>query len=115
MDRTVPSLIETNPQFFILEKASFRGLPFADIFEINTIWRFQADKKRFRSGAVKDTDMDDPRTDVSIFIHFDFKKSCWVKELIKTGTKSELKEVLLQWRDYATDTLSRFTSPQQFR
>lgn len=108
-------------KYFVLEKASFRGLPFADIFEINTIWRFQKsssqmknnkDPYRCSSYPVKcDDDDREAQTDVDIFIHFDFKKSCWVKELIKSGTKSELKDVLRMWCDYATDTLNRLTPP----
>ncbi len=105
------------PNYFVLEKASFQGLPFADVFEINTLWRLRniptssVDDKIFRTYNCNCESTE--YTEVSIFVDFHFKRSCWIKDIIKSSTKSELREVLSLWCNYATEILQTSTSSGQ--
>ena len=79
----------------IKEVNSFRGIPYADYFNVNTEWKVVA-KTRTKEGERSESQQEsksDPENEsvhVTILLDFTFHKSTWLRGTIESNTKAEL-------------------------
>ncbi len=83
----------------VKEVNSFRGIPYADYFNVNTEWIVTSAPQ-----PIAPTNNEKPISPfiyVSIYLDFTFHKSTWLQGTIESNTKAELIEVFELWRDTA--------------
>ena len=78
----------------IKETNSFRGIPYADYFTVNTEW------------VIVSNSIDGSECAVKIFLDFNFMKSTWLQGTIESNTRSELLSVYELWCSSAEEELS---------
>lgn len=78
----------------IKETNSFRGIPYADYFTVNTEW------------VIVSNSIDGSECVVKIFLDFNFMKSTWLQGTIESNTRSELLSVYELWYSSAEEDLS---------
>jgi hypothetical protein len=69
----------------VKEVNSFRGIPYADYFNVLTEWQI-VENKNDPKGSI-----------VHIYLDFKFHKSTWLQGTIESNTKAELLEVFDLW------------------
>lgn len=77
----------------IKETNSFRGIPYADYFTVNTEWVVVSSSKETRECTVK------------ILLDFEFMKSTWLQGTIESNTRAELLTVYELWYGTAEEHL----------
>jgi VAD1 Analog of StAR-related lipid transfer domain len=77
----------------IKETNSFRGIPYADYFTVNTEWIAVSSSKETRECTVK------------ILLDFEFMKSTWLQGTIESNTRAELLTVYELWYGTAEEYL----------
>lgn len=82
----------------IKEKTVFKGIPFAEYFNVNSKWVFDKNSK-------KDTNNDNENCHVSIYSKVLFTKKLWVQGMIESNTKSELLDGYKLWDQSVQQTL----------
>eukprot|EP01040_Poterioochromonas_malhamensis_P004114 gene4114-4404_t len=75
--------LENIVAFHVREVNTFRGIPYADYFNVISEWKV--------------TDNNDKGCTIQIFLDFKFHKSTWLQGTIESNTKAELLEVFEQW------------------
>ena len=83
----------------IKETNSFRGIPYADYFTVNTEWIVVSSSKETRECTVK------------ILLDFDFMKSTWLQGTIESNTRAELLTVYELWYGTAEEHILRENVP----
>lgn len=78
----------------IKETNTFRGIPYADYFTVNTEW------------VIISNSIDGSECSVKIFLDFNFMKSTWLQGTIESNTRSELLSVYELWFSSAEEELS---------
>lgn len=78
----------------IKETNTFRGIPYADYFSVNTEW------------VIISNSIDGSECSVKIFLDFNFMKSTWLQGTIESNTRSELLSVYELWFSSAEEELS---------
>ncbi|KAJ1430071.1 hypothetical protein B484DRAFT_54184 [Ochromonadaceae sp. CCMP2298] len=112
----------TKTRVVITETNSFKGIPYADYFNVCTEWVVEASSEGARdSSGIKETRPDSPRRRalkgasapgadglrVTIRLDFQFLKSTWLQSTIESNTKAELIGVYEKWLEAANETLRR--------
>jgi VAD1 Analog of StAR-related lipid transfer domain len=77
----------------IKETNSFRGIPYADYFTVNTEWIVVSSNQETRECTVK------------ILLDFEFMKSTWLQGTIESNTRAELLTVYELWYGTAEEYL----------
>jgi hypothetical protein len=88
-------------KMIIKESNSFRGIPYADYFNVNTEWIITSVQNS--AADEKDRSM----CHVSIHLDFTFHKSTWLQGTIESNTKAELIGVFELWRSAAEFTIKQ--------
>lgn len=78
------------------ETNSFRGIPYADYFTVNTEWT-----------VVHEKNLVDPQVKIVIVLDFVFMKSTWLQGTIESNTKAELLGVYELWIQSAQQHIQR--------
>jgi hypothetical protein len=98
-----------NNDMTVEEVARFKGIPFADSFEVCTMWKIEElSNKGLATTEVSPFKNDlqlnphNAQTSVEVYCGIRFIKPCWASRLITIQTRSELCEVLQKWGDSAT-------------
>jgi hypothetical protein len=101
----------------IKESNSFRGIPYADYFNVNTEWNIVSVPSRAASsmsdsnvsGLASPTTRGRMTNSCRITIHLDFvfHKSTWLQSTIESNTKAELIGIYELWLECAQDSLRR--------
>lgn len=81
----------------VTETNSFRGIPYADYFSVNTSWQLVCDKEGPGMGD---------SCSVSGYFDVVFHKSTWLQSTIESNTKAELTETFNLWLSGAKKELS---------
>lgn len=90
---------EKERKIIIRETNSFRGIPYADYFNVNTEWMVKSDLDQ------KDVNTGRPFCHVTIHLSFTFHKSTWLQGTIESNTKAELVGVFELWKEAADATI----------
>ena len=92
----------------VKETNSFRGIPYADYFNVNTEWTVVAVEEDSSSNPSEQKPAA-PQKKCKATIHLDFQflKSTWLQGTIESNTKAELIEVYELWLQMAQETLRR--------
>jgi hypothetical protein len=83
----------------VRETNSFRGIPYADYFNVNTEWTVVSVTANAPAGA--------STVKATIHLDFQFHKSTWLQGTIESNTKAELIEVYELWLQSAQETIRR--------
>lgn len=75
----------------IFECNSFRGIPYADYFTVNTEWTV--------SYQVSKNETDLPECSIKVTLDVNFQKQTWLQGTIESNTKAELLGVFEQWQN----------------
>ena len=86
----------------IKETNSFRGIPYADYFTVNTEW------------IIISNSIDGSECSVKIFLDFNFMKSTWLQGTIESNTRSELLSVYELWFSSAEEELTSDNLLEEF-
>jgi hypothetical protein len=96
--------ITSEMQSFIFKEVnSFRGIPYADYFNVVTEWKIT---------EIMENHGNNPSTKgctVQIYLDFVFLKSTWLQGTIESNTKAELLEVFDIWYETVTHHLRAST------
>lgn len=98
----------------IKETNSFRGIPYADYFNVNTEWVVVALPPASTQAASNTTPLPSSSRaagsascKATVFLDFQFHKSTWLQGTIESNTKAELIEVYELWVESAQESLRR--------
>jgi hypothetical protein len=88
-------MFESVKKAVIKESNSFRGIPYAEYFSVNTVW------------TVVEVGSNQPDPTCKIVIELDvvFHYSTWLSGTIRSNTAAELQDVFNIWEQYAEHTL----------
>lgn len=71
----------------IRETTSFKGIPYADYFVVETVWEI--------------VELSSNECSITLYLEVVFQKSTWLQGTIESNTKAELMDVFQKWYDSA--------------